>query len=262
MSEPFGPGEERSGEQRAGMRGAGMQGAGMNRAGEAPEETGFHGHDGPAGPTTVERVRARSTSSLVAMAVVIVTTVAVIWFAVAYTTGGDSGTDAAPSGQGPLIESDVPPRPECPEPAPGVTGAGPLSGVKLPCLGAGHQGDIDLAAAFAGTPTVLNVWAWNCAPCREELPILEEWAAANPDVRVVGVQAATSEGRGAAMLEELGVDFVSYHDGMDAVGPALALPRVVPVTVVLRADGTVAEILPRAFVSYDEFDEAIRGALA
>jgi len=31
---------------------------------------------------------------------------------------------------------------------------------------------------------------------------------------------------------------------------------------VLRADGTVAEILPRAFDSYDEFDEAIRGALA
>ena len=64
------------------------------------------------------------------------------------------------------------------------------------------------------------------------------------------------------MLEELDVDFVSYHDGMDAVGPALELPRVVPVTVVLRADGTVAEILPRAFDSYDEFDEAIRGALA
>ena len=231
------------------------------RAGGEPEDTGFHGYEGPTGPTTVERVRTRSTSSVLAMFLVIITTVAVIWFALAYTTGGGD-SDVAPSGQGPLIEEDVPPRPECPVPEPGATGSGPLAGVELPCLGARHPGEIDLAATFAGTPTVLNVWAWNCAPCREELPILEEWAAANPDVRVVGVQAATSEGRGAAMLEELDVDFVSYHDGMDAVGPALELPRVVPVTVVLRADGTVAEILPRAFDSYDEFDEAIRGALA
>lgn len=227
-------------------------------------ETGFPGYEGPAGPVSVPRASGRSSSTIFALALVILVTVALVWFAVAYTTGGrgDDTDEGAQPGQGPLVEENVAARPECPAPAPGATGSGPLAGVELPCLGAGHQGDIDLGAALAGKPAILNVWAWNCAPCREELPILTEWAAANPDVRVVGVQAATSEGRGAAMLEDLGVDFVSYHDGMDAVGPALALPRVVPVTVVLRADGTVAEILPKAFDSYEEFDAAVRGALA
>lgn len=84
-----------------------------------------------------------------------------------------------------------------------------------------------------------------------------------PRVRVVGVQAATSESRGSALLEDLGVEtFVSYQDGFDAVGPVLELPRVVPITVVLRADGSVAEVLPRAFDSVDDLDAAVRGALA
>lgn len=95
------------------------------RAGGEPEDTGFHGYEGPTGPTTVERVRTRSTSSVLAMFLVIITTVAVIWFALAYTTGGGD-SDIAPSGQGPLIEEDVPPRPECPVPEPGATGSSTL----------------------------------------------------------------------------------------------------------------------------------------
>ena len=214
----------------------------------------------PVGPVSVPRGSAR-TSTIIAVLVAVIGTVAVLWFAVSQTMGG--GADATAEGDEPLMEDVVAERPECPEAAPGVTGAGPLAGVSLPCLGAGQQGEIDLGAALAGKPAVVNVWAWNCAPCREELPVLEEWAAANPDVRVVGVQAATSESRGSALLEDLGVEtFVSYHDGFDAVGPVLELPRVVPITVVLRADGSVAEVLPRAFDSVDDLDAAVRGALA
>lgn len=215
----------------------------------------------PVGPVSVPRGSAK-TSTMVAVILAVIGTVGVLWFAVSQTMGG--GDDAAnAAGEEEFAEDVVAARPECPEPAPGVTGTGPLAGVTLPCLGAEHQGEIDVAAALAGKPAVVNVWAWNCAPCREELPVLEEWAAANPDVRVVGVQAATSESRGSALLEELGVEtFVSYQDGFDAVGPALELPRVVPITVVLRADGTVAEVMPRAFDSVEEFDAAVRGALA
>lgn len=217
-------------------------------------------------------MKTMKTSTMITVVLAVLGTVAVLWFAVAQTTGGGDGAGdgadgtaggAAADGTGAPVEDVVADRPECPAAGPGAAGAGPLAGVKLPCLGAGHQGEIDLGAALAGKPAVVNVWSWNCAPCRRELPVLEEWAAANPDVTVVGVQAATSEARGAALLEELGVKtFASYQDSLDVIGPALELPRVVPVTVVLRADGTVAEVLPRAFDTVGEFDAAVRGALA
>jgi hypothetical protein len=39
------------------------------------------------------------------------------------------------------------------------------------------------------------------------------------------------------------------------------VPNVMPATVVLRRDGTVAEILPRAFVDADEIAAAVGKAL-
>ena len=41
------------------------------------------------------------------------------------------------------------------------------------------------------------------------------------------------------------------------VAAALAVPNVMPATVVLRQDGTVAEILPRSFASADEIAAAV-----
>ena len=231
----------------------------------AAGETGWPGDSGEGiGPVSVPRASG-GASTKIAIALCIVGSILVAWFALSQTMG--SGTDddvnGAGADDGAAIDEVVADRPECPVPEPGAVGAGPLAGVELPCLGADHQGTVDLGAALAGSPAVINVWVWNCAPCREELPVIEDWAAANPDVRVVGVQASTSAGRGAALLEDLDVDdFASYQDDLDAVGPALELPRVVPITVVLRADGSVAEVLPRAFDSIDDFDAAVRGALA
>ena len=43
---------------------------------------------------------------------------------------------------------------------------GDMPALVLPCLGGGD--DVNLAGL--GTPTVLNLWAQYCAPCREEAP--------------------------------------------------------------------------------------------
>ena len=38
---------------------------------------------------------------------------------------------------------------------------------------------------FTGKPTVINLWATWCPPCRREMPVLEQAQASNPDVRIV-----------------------------------------------------------------------------
>ena len=147
-----------------------------------------------------------------------------------------------------------------------VAGSGSLSGVRLHPLPGTASADMpavaDLGEVVTGQPTVVNVWAWNCAPCRQELPLLEQWAKDNPDVKLITVHAAREESRGQAFLEEIGVELPVYSDTVDAVGSALSLPRVVPVTVVFFPDGTMAKLHPGEFTSEAEITAAVREALA
>lgn len=153
-----------------------------------------------------------------------------------------------------------------------VAGSGSLTGVRLPLLAeqddsagqdneAGRAELVDMGQVVEGKPTVLNVWAWNCAPCRQELPLIEQWAEDNPDVQVLTVHAARDAGRGQAFLQEIGVNLPTYSDTVDVVGPALNLPRVVPITVVFEADGSVATVHPGEFTEAQQISNLVRGAL-
>lgn len=256
--------------------------------------TGAAGEAGTANTASQEDFAARTSkrSTLIALVIAIVVVLGLMTYALKQSSGsGEPDVAAAEAAQksamvdygDPLGDNDnAPARPKCPVPGGqgSETGSGqagepgtnqsadtvspdsPLRSVKLPCLGAPGQGEIPVAEALVGKPTVMNVWAWNCAPCRNELPVLEKWAAAHPEYNLVGVQASNSAGRGAYLLNELGVNMVSYQDSNDVIGAALSLPRVVPVTVVLRADGTVAKFFAQEFRSEEELDAAVREALA
>lgn len=137
-------------------------------------------------------------------------------------------------------------RPACP----GVS----IAGVELDCLADAdgspettHLGRVDEGLS------VINVWAWWCAPCREELPVFDELAARHPEITVAGVHADADPARGAQLLEDLGVELPSFSDTTGALQAQLGLPQVVPITLILR-DAQVATIRPTPYADVDELE--------
>ncbi|BBX19950.1 membrane protein [Mycolicibacterium duvalii] len=144
----------------------------------------------------------------------------------------------------------------CPRPGAGP-GPEPLRGLTLECAGDGSH--VDVAAALAGRPTVLNLWAYWCGPCIDELPAMAEFQRrVGPGVTVVTVHQDENEEAALLMLSDLGVRLPTLQDGRRTIAAALRVPNVMPATVVLRADGSVAEILPRSFTTAEEIADAVR----
>lgn len=124
------------------------------------------------------------------------------------------------------------------------------AGIELPCLGGETGQGNDLA-------TVVNVWAWWCEPCRTELPVFDEFAAAHPELNVVGVHADQNGSNGAAMLDDLGIELASYQDEGNLFAGTLGLPAVVPITVVIDPDGELIGTFPRTFDSVEDLETAV-----
>lgn len=142
----------------------------------------------------------------------------------------------------------------CPQPG-GAPGPAALRGITLECAADGAP--VDVAAALAGRPVVLNLWAYWCGPCADELPAMAEYQRRHPEISVVTVHQDENETAALTRLADLGVHLPTLQDGRRLVAAALRVPNVMPATVVLRADGSVAEILPRSFADADEIAAAV-----
>jgi thiol-disulfide isomerase/thioredoxin len=102
------------------------------------------------------------------------------------------------------------------------------------------------------------LWAYWCAPCAAELPALAEYQRrVGADVVVVTVHQDENETAALLRLAQLGVRLPTLQDGRRRVAAALRVPNVMPATVVLTSDGSVAQTLPRAFATADEITAAI-----
>jgi thiol-disulfide isomerase/thioredoxin len=153
---------------------------------------------------------------------------------------------------GPRARANLSP---CPAAGPGAVPE-QLRAITLECAGDGAH--VDVAKAVAGRRTVLNLWAYWCAPCAEELPAMAEYQRrAGNDVTVLTVHQDENEAAALLRLAELGVRLPTLQDGRRLIAAALRVPNVMPATVVLRVDGSVAEILPRSFASADEIAAAV-----
>lgn len=130
----------------------------------------------------------------------------------------------------------------CPTPTPGVRPGGRLVGLRLPCLGA--PGSVDVGAALAGRPVLINVWASWCVPCREEIPALQAYRATPGAIEVLGVSADADPAAALAMMAASGGHYPSVIDAEVRLRRALAGPPLLPANYLISSDGVVRRLDP------------------
>lgn len=148
----------------------------------------------------------------------------------------------------------------CPRTDPGDRAVGPLAGVTVPCLGESRS--VDLGAALAGRPALLNIWASWCAVCRTEVPALAEYAMREGSIPVVGVNVKDRASSALKLMLETRAHYPSVVDVDREIRRALNAPPVVPLTYLLYPDGSVRRVTdPMVFESADEVADAVRRLL-
>lgn len=126
-------------------------------------------------------------------------------------------------------------------PGPGGSVEGGMPEVTLPCLGGGK--DVDVSGLRG--PTVVNLWASWCPPCRRELPIYQQFHEKYGDrVQVLGIDYNDQMPEAAMeLVRDSGVTYPQLADPNTDLAHADPLPNFpgLPAIIFLDADGRIAE---------------------
>ncbi|MFQ5557466.1 MAG: TlpA family protein disulfide reductase [Acidimicrobiales bacterium] len=96
-----------------------------------------------------------------------------------------------------------------------------------------------ILVGLRGQPVVVNIWASWCAPCRTEMPLLQEAADTYAGHAVILGVASNDDPREARrFLNDLGLTYPNVFDTTGGIRVALGLTAY-PTTYVFGADGTV-----------------------
>lgn len=112
-------------------------------------------------------------------------------------------------------------------------------------------GRTDLAELTGDRVAVVNFWQSTCAPCIEEMPLLQELAEASPELAVVGIATQDPIEEAQRFATQTGIE---YPWALDPEGLLYYEARGVgmPTTLLLAADGEVLDTHTGAFSTLDE----------
>ena len=166
------------------------------------------------------------------------------------TGGGDPAAPAA-TGSGQPAASAFEACPDQPDEQ--AAGGSAVPQLAFDCLGGGS---LDLTRA-PGVPTLVNLWGSWCPPCRDELPVLQDFAdAAGDRVRVVGVVSKDGEPQAESFGDDAGVTFPNAFDGEGDLMAELGL-NALPYTMFLDADGTLVHSELGPVETLDELEQLV-----
>ena len=169
-----------------------------------------------------------------------------------------AGCTGAPDGAGtPPPEDDVAAADTdlaaCPEQPDDAAAPSGLPALQLDCF---SGGTVDLGRA-PGVPTVVNLWASWCAPCREELPVVQQLAdTAGDRVRVLGVVSKDGVPQATSFAADAGATFPTAFDADGELMDGLGI-RALPYTYFLAADGSVAHVEVGPVESLEELQQLV-----
>jgi cytochrome c biogenesis protein CcmG, thiol:disulfide interchange protein DsbE len=173
--------------------------------------------------------------------------------------GGSTGAGPAPTT---TVSATLPPvaLDPCPDasellPRP-ATGDDLLPDLELPCL---DRGPAVSLRRLGGRPTVVNLWASWCGPCRTEMPEFQEvYLDVKDRVRFLGVDVKDNARDARTTIQLTGVSYPSVVDRDSDVRDALGAVGM-PTTYLVSAEGRVVRTLVGE-VSGAELRAALRAA--
>jgi cytochrome c biogenesis protein CcmG/thiol:disulfide interchange protein DsbE len=101
--------------------------------------------------------------------------------------------------------------------------------------------ELEAILITSGVPSVVNVWASWCLPCRSEAPLIAEGSKAHPDVAFIGLNVKDTPQRARHFMAEYlaDADMGHYADERGRIPADLGGGSGVPITFFFDSAGTL-----------------------
>ena len=92
---------------------------------------------------------------------------------------------------------------------------------------------------YLGKVVIVNFWATWCAPCKEEIPFLDEFSLEHPDtIAILGIAVSDSEESVRSFIEQINVSYPILIDETGVVGSTYHVVEY-PTTYFVDATGII-----------------------